>query len=287
MALATFVQGLGVENGRLMGEFPRTWVREAYEHLSQVDSVREQTRITELLKRIRTDGLLKVRLGLPYDGSRTWLDNASHHIDSFDAAIFADTSTDRPPSERLHPASSLLQDPAYWRVERRIAFIAKRDNYIALLRPLLKLTTRVAIMDPYFKPTNDHYVNGFLSIASALQPNTTLVIHTSTKTGKHDRQIPAAEWAEACHARLKDHADGLAHLTVVRWDQKGPMGHPHERWVITPRGGVELGKGIALGPGENTATLLPAETAQRLWTGYGEAPFQETMYTIKDRVDIR
>ena len=286
MALATFVQGLGVENGRLMGEFPRNWVRDAYEHLNQVSSVREQARITELLKRISTDGLLKVRPGLHYDRGQTWLDNAIRHIESFDAAICADTTCDRTQDARVHPASSLLKAPPYWHVERRVAFIARRDNYVALLRPLLKLEKQVAIMDPYFNPTRQDNMDGFVGIASILKPNTSLVIHTSTKVDRQGQLIPSEKWSADCRTHLAGHTDGLARLVIVRWTTSSSMGHPHERWVITPRGGIELGRGIAVGSSENTATLLPATTTAQLWADYGEPPFQESKYAIKDTVDI-
>ena len=286
MALNAFVLGLGVENGRLMGEFPRHWVRDAFEHLNKVSSVREQARITELLKRIRTDGLIKVRTGLPYDGEQAWLDNAIRHIESFDAVICADTTNDRPQHDRLHSASSLLNPPPYWNVERRVAFTASRDNLIALLQPLLKLETQVAIMDPYFNPRKDDSRRGLMGIASVLRANTSLVIHTSTKVDKQDKTMPIEQWTAACRDHLAEHVAGLASLVIVRWTTKSALGHPHERWVISPRGGIELGRGIAVGPFENTATLLPATTTSQLWAEYGQPPFRESKYALKDTVVI-
>ena len=286
MALNTFVLGLGVENGRLMGEFPRHWVRDAFEHLNKVSSVREQARITELLKRISTDGLIKVRTQLPYDGSQAWLDNAIRHIGNFDAVICAETTSDRPPHDRLHSASSLLSAPPFWNVERRVAFTASRDNLIALLQPLLRLETQVAIMDPYFNPRRDDSRGGLLGIASVLRANTSLVIHTSTKADKKGVTIPTEQWEADCRAHLTDHVDSFAGLVIVRWTMKSELGHPHERWVITPRGGIELGRGIAVGSFENTATLLPATTTAQLWAEYGEPPFQVSNYAIEDTVEI-
>jgi hypothetical protein len=286
MAFATFVQGLGIENGRLMAEFPKTWIAMAFKHLDNVQSVRDQTRITEFLKRLRTDGLVKTRLGLSFDGHQSWLENAIHHVKNFDAVICSDQAEPQLQHDRLHPASSLIHNPAFWHVDRRVTFTPKRGALATLLQPLLVLDERLAIMDPFFNPTQKRYLDGLLDIAHRLRRPTPLSLHASAEFTVGNQPMSTEEWEDACRGNLTVHAERFNPLVIARWASRDNRGRPHERWVITPRGGIELGRGIAVEPQENTATLLPAQTAARLWAEFGAPPFPTTRYELRDTVTL-
>lgn len=286
MAFATFVQGLGIENGRLMAAFPRSWFKTANSQLHNVHSVRDRTRITELLKCLQTDGLVKARTGLPYEGHQSWLDNAIRHIDRFDAVICADHPDNRPEHPQLHPASALFDNPAFWKVDRRITFTANRGKLAQLLQPLFLLDSHVAIMDPFFNPKEQGYLDGLLDIVNALPQPTPLVIHTSGEVAAGNRPLSTEEWEDTCRATLTTHIERLGNLLIVRWASRDSTGRPHERWVITPRGGIELGRGIAVGRYENTATLLPGQTAAQLWEEFGQSPFSAARYELRDTVEV-
>jgi hypothetical protein len=285
MAFVAFVQGLGIENGRVLAEFPRSWVALALPHVRSVSSVRDRKRIEELLQRIRVNGLIKVRTGLPFDGHRPWLKNAVENIDRFDAVIYADESSRPAAHERLHAASSLLDEPEFWQVARRVEFVSARGNLARLLTPLLVLDRHIAIMDPFFNPRERRYLTGLNDILASVQPSTSLVVHASTEVVAGASPLSTKEWEDACQTACLELAN-LESLQIVRWAGRDGVGRLHDRWVVTPRGGIELGRGIATGRMKNMAALLPAQAALGFWRTYGRTPFAESEFEIRDSVQL-
>jgi len=287
MALVAFVQGLGIENGRVLSEFPRAWTRLALAEARSTLPLRDRKRLEELVIRISTDGLAKVKSGLPFDGQRSWLDNAILQVAGFDAVIHADDSPCPVSHDSVHSASSLLEAPPFWQVDRRVTFVPTRGALAALLKPLLELDRSVAIMDPFFNPTQTRYLKGLAEIVAALQPATSLVVHSSAEVSAGNRLLATPDWDAACRAMPSEIIDHPRSLEVVRWGRGHGVGRPHDRWVITPRGGIELGRGIAVGSERNSAALMPARAAAELWEAFGGTAFSGVGYDQRDVVRVR
>jgi hypothetical protein len=285
-AFTAFVNGLGIENGRIMAEYPRSWIRMAVERVRSMPSSRDQKRAELLVSRLRTNARLKYRTGLAFDGTNPWLTNAARHANEFDAVIHVDDVEPEPPSDRMYPATSLLDDEAFWRVDRHAEFLAKPGALRELLLPLTSMGNSLAVMDPYFDPHRDAYVAGLKEITALLSGPRRVVIHASGELPVGKAHVSPDDWEAACTERLQLFADPTSVLTVVRW-VKGPTGdQPHQRWLVTPLGGVLLDRGIALDLKRNSATLMGADMATGLWEQYGEPPFKSEAYRIKDVVHI-
>jgi len=287
MALVLFVEGLGVENGRLLAEFPKSWFRLAVSAAQGITPLRDQKRVEERLKKVRVSGFLKVRTGRPFDGTQSWLQNAVTQADGFDAIIHADDSPAPEPNDRLHPASSLFDDPPFWRVDRRVTFTSTRRALADRLKPLLALEQSVAIMDPFFNPTQTQYLKGLADIIAVMRPNASLVIHASAEVTAGKQHLTTNEWEAGCRAIPSHVPSHVGSLTIARWAGGAGVGRPHERWVITPRGGVELGRGIAIGRQQNTASLMPAQSASELWEAFGQDPYTGRDLELRDVVYLR
>ena len=287
MAFTAFVGGLGVENGRVMAEFPRAWIRMALERVSSMQSMREQKRVELLLKRLRTEAQLKCGTGLPFDGTLSWLTNAEHHVKEFEAIIYPDDVEPSATSERMFPATSLLEDQPYWQVNRHVRFRATAGAFRELLLPLARLRSRLAIMDPYFNPRRDAYVAGLKEIMSLPPAPSSVVVHTSAERKDGQESGSLQDWQEVCCERLGPLVDADTSLTVVRWVRGTSRSRPHARWLATPLGGVLLDRGFALDSQANSVWLMGAVEAARRWEAYGTAPFATTDFDLSDAIDVK
>ncbi len=286
MAFAAFVGGLGVEHGRLMAEFPRTWIRMAFERARSIPSMRQQKRAEILLERLRTEAQLKCRAGLEFDGEEPWLTNAECHVDEFDAVIHPDDAEPSIVSERLYPATSLLEDQSYWQVNRHENFTAKAGVYLGLLEPLACLRSSVSIMDPYFEPRRDEFVKGLSEIVSLVKTPRSVVVHASAEPRDGAPTESSAQWEDVCREHLGALVDADTNLTIVRWLRGASGSRPHARWLVTPVGGVFLDRGFALDNRGNAVTLMDAVEAARLWEAYGTAPFASNEFELREIVPI-
>lgn len=286
MAFTAFVGGLGVENGRVMAEYPRIWIRMAIERVRAMPETREKKRAELLLERLRTEAQLKCKTGLPFDGTLAWLVNAEHHVDAFDAVIHPDDVEPSAPSERMFPATSLLEDQPYWQVNRDVRFRAVAGEFKNLLLPLARHQSRLAIMDPYFEPQRDTYVQGLKEIMQVPTAPCSVVVHTSAE-GTAGKEIRSSqEWQEVCSERLSPLVDAGTSLTIVRWNSGASGTRPHARWLVTPLGGVLVDKGFAVDRRMNSISLMGAVEAARRWAAYGIAPFAVADYDLRDIVNV-
>ena len=286
MAFAAFVGGLGVEHGRLMAEFPRKWIRMAFERSRSIPSMRQQKRAEILLERLRTEAQLKCGTGLPFDGEQPWLANAERHVDEFDAVIHPDDAVPSIASERMCPATSLLENRPYWQVGS-IGFKATVGSFRELLLPLARIEKRkAAVMDPYFDPHEDAYVAGLKELISLLSVPREIVMHASAEPKKDKSGMSSAGWEAVCRERLAGLVDAGTSLTVIRWVEGEFGDRPHPRWIVTPAGGVYFDRGIALNRKMNRLMLMTAVEAARLWKAYGTAPFVSNEFELREVVAI-
>ena len=287
MAFTAFVGGLGVENGRVMAEFPRTWIRKAIERINNMPSTREKKRAELLLERLRTEAQLKCKTGLPFNDSLTWLANAEHHVSEFAAIIYPDDVEPSAPSERMFPATSLLQDQPYWQVNRHVRFQAAPGALRELLRPLTRHVSRLAIMDPYFEPQQDAYVEGLREIMQLPAAPSSVIVHTSAAGKGGSMPRSSHVWHDICSERLGPLVNAGTSLTIVRWKSGASGAKPHARWLVTPLGGVLLDRGFAIDRQMNSISLMGAVEAARRWEAYGIAPFGVTDYDLRDTIDVK
>ena len=156
-AFALFVNGLGVDNGRLMAEFPKRWRAMAIDGVQRIQSVLEAKRAEVLLTELATNPTLRTRLALPFEPTNTWLENALQHQTAFTAVISTDEQSAQDITHAAQAASSLLTAAPYWRADRYLEFKSHPEAFARLLKPLLQLADEAVFMDPFFDAQQDRY----------------------------------------------------------------------------------------------------------------------------------
>jgi len=285
-ALLAFIRGLGLEHGRLMAEFPGHWRRLARDYVHTLESETAKALATDLLRDIAHLGYLKVKLGLDFDGSQSWARNAIRHEQHFSAIICPSASPDQHASERVHTAASLVRNEEFWQTDRHTRFTNDSASWREVIGPFLQLGTNgAALMDPYFHPLDARFAESVERLFADHRRLTELFLHCS-RDANETRDLGTNEWARICVAELQPLLRSAASITIVRWSE-GPDGaRPHERWIVTDRGGLQLDRGIALDGLRNKATWLSAKEATSLWNTYGKSPDSSGEFRLEDIITV-
>ncbi|MEK8121657.1 hypothetical protein WOB59_00620 [Methylocystis sp. IM4] len=158
---ATFrylIEKFGFDQGRLISEFPRRWLREVYEATNGLPDV-EKKKISVALEQARKNKV--ARFGRPYDRSAgDWLHNAiaEHQRLPFHAIISARNPTGNrsvliaADLDEHHPLMSAARD-----------FSVPRDavSLSAAMREMLCFGSRIVFVDPFYDPYNARYKETF------------------------------------------------------------------------------------------------------------------------------
>lgn len=285
LALVRFLDGLGVEHGRLLAEYPKRWRSLVYERFSKTSSTRTLKLLEDIIKQITIEGALRTKSGVDYDPELGWVDNAANNAEAFAAILYADEAKDIPTHPALHPISTMTQVPLpeYWHVDRDIEVPNRASALVAHLRPFLELEPTVALMDPYFNP-NDAYT-AFLREVLKEIPSLTLVTIHSAQNAKSKE-----DWSNQWQERLSSLLSPGATIHIVRWRDSYER-RPHPRWVINRRGGIRFDKGFGQDNFTNELTLLSSSFAVRRWNQFGrdrrnigETWTDEDHYSFRDAV---
>lgn len=121
---------------------------------------------------------LTARKGAPYDGARSWLDNASaeHTREPVTAIIAADTGG------RADVLDALVLDEhqPVWRSDQGRLITRDSAAFVAAVRLLLLVSKRIVIIDPYFpyfRPDKRDKVGPLTAFCDVLESGTVVEIH--------------------------------------------------------------------------------------------------------------
>lgn len=159
LELKYLIEKFGFYQGRFIGEFPKSWKRQVYEHISSLPDV-EQKRFKTLLEKNKN---CLVPSGQVFDSTSTWLENAHQQImkNNFSGVIAANAN------QWNYPTNEDVDDE-YLKGGHDIRILASSQNYTKLAKRLLQLSHEVTLVDPYLKLYNsgcEQVLNDFLSIA--------------------------------------------------------------------------------------------------------------------------
>lgn len=288
-AFAVFVAGLGVDQGRLLAEFPSKWRAIAFQQLKAMDpastSPIQRKRAEALLERLAIEGNLRAKSGVPYEPTATWKENAARNIGAFAAAIYSDDDLEEADQPGLYPASSLISGAEYWEAATLARFRSTGPEYLRVLRALLELHASVAIMDPYAWPEK-RYLDLIRTLSESIPSLRHICIHCSGKVQKGRSHRSQGLWQTDWETYVAPYLRQDLKLHVCRWGELD-YDKPHERWLVTPLGGVSLDRGVAVDGQMNTAHLLPTREAARLWNMYGPESYrQATHFPLLDSFEL-
>jgi hypothetical protein len=260
-----FLDAFAPWKGRFIAAFPKDWKKRVYDGLRCPDIEKKtiEDRLAKLDKRFFAD-----RKGVPFDPSKSWADNAlaENQREPFRAVIVAGSVAR---GGNVLNASTLDETDPLWRVEQG-RFVARdpaalRDAICLLLR----LSTRIALIDPYFRPQQRDKTSAFVALSNSVAPGSKLEIHARLGVGND----PTHDWfKEQCELHLPRFLDVGQATTIHTWGQRPGGQRLHNRYLLTNIGGVKFGDSVEKGQqGENDhISILDESSRADLWSQFIE-----------------
>lgn len=260
-----FLDAFGPWKGRFLAEYPQRWLKLVVDALNCPDV--EKKRIVERLIRLDKRVFLS-RPDAPFDESTTWLENAEreHARSPFHAIVAAAPGS----TPHVLDAAAIDDDSALWRVES--GRLVSRDPrlFVRAVELLLRASTRIAIIDPYFRADQDDKTRPVARICELLRGRpTTIEVHFADEARGY---VPCMADAERAMPRALP--VGMK-VTLHGWKERAGGQRLHNRYLLTDVGGVQFGDGIELGKDgqQDRLSILDEASRIQLWSQYlGDSP---------------
>jgi hypothetical protein len=235
------IEKFGFDRGRLISQFPKSWLRMVYEASAGLKEV-ERKRLTEILNDAKRSKI--IRSGRPYDPAAGWLQNAltQQAINPFHA-IIANANPDEAASivivddaDEAHP---LMQASHIWEVERVGTTLA------AAMEPLLRSAREVLFIDRFFDISKERYRDTLKACLEVLHANGLKGIRCEIHFCDHDSR-PDAEFV------IKNAPKWLAgilpegmSIALFAWKERNGGADFHARYLLTDVGGLNVDAGFS------------------------------------------
>lgn len=228
----------GIQNGRLISRFPKSWKRMVIEAAQKVAGDVELARIIESLQHV--DAMM-VAKGRPWNNQLDWINNAiaEHNRQPFHAILAIEDSPGNGfvlNAEAMDPANP----PEAFAVKSSIRVPRTAQRMAGCIETILVKCSKICFVDPHYDPCERRFnqpLQEFLKLICTRTPGKampTIEYHTGNKN-------KALATIEAQLNRwIKPSLVQAMSLTVVRWDQN----EIHNRYVITDLGAVMFGNGL-------------------------------------------
>ena len=242
-SLRYFADRFGTAQGRLISQYPQTWLRDVWDQCAEETPLRRQ-RFQATLDMLRSR---LIKTGRPYSASRSWLQNAmdAHRAEPF-SAIIAATGNHQP---EVLCADEITDQTALWKVEPSGKCSRSARELAALVAPLLRLSTKIRFIDQHFKCTARYC----RPLAEFLQ-----LAFSGKKPDAIEYHVNADDSADSFRSGLERQQwflkiPGNEHVTFRRWRCIDGGENLHPRYILTNRGGVRIDYGLDEGDqGETT-----------------------------------
>lgn len=268
-----FIDRVGVEHGRLIAQFPKSWKRLVYEALTEFRGTTRMAVVEERLRRL-DPAITKSRR--PYDGSREWLVNAEAQQTGnspFDAIIAC--SNPRKNTAVL-VATDVSDETPRWAVPRERKIARRALDLATAASSLISCSREILLVDPHFNPWEPRWREAFAAVCKALettrQPPTRTELHVSAWRPDGQPKWDVHEFCRECTRRLAVSVPAGLRIRIVIWKQKAGGERIHGRYVLTERGGIRFEGGLDPGSdGETTdVSLLTRQLYDERWKDYNE-----------------
>lgn len=294
-------EAFGVGQPRLFAEFPALadwksqaidYFAQAYAELAKDDATSPdsfQARFSALVQHVVQSSVPKQtrRANAAYDPPEPWLDNAVREDRRLQfAAMICDDPKGAHP--RLLRPSDMTQDNPLW-TRPRTETVEKTPEIVAnLLKPLLRISSHVVFVDPFFNPCLPQYKNIYRLLfdgvkegrfyPGASSPRIEIACENrKAMIGPKDNQRPMdySEFRRACLRELSPIIPSPLRVEVGRFLKRrneGPSDRLHGRWVLTELGGVNLQYGTDASDDWvgtlNDLHLMDKKPLHRRWNQY-------------------
>ncbi|MCA9678712.1 MAG: hypothetical protein KC464_27030 [Myxococcales bacterium] len=263
-AVRYFLDAFAPSKGRFIARYPRAWKRLVWNNVAGRPD-REKKQIEVRLGSLK-DRCFAPRSGAPYDSARPWLENA---VGENARAPFRAIVAAAGAAGNVLDATSLDETVDLWRVESGALVPRDEASFVDVLRLLLQVSKRIAIVDPYFRPDKRSSVRVLAALCEAAGPSKVIEVHA--RLG--EERDPAHEYFKAtCESHLvRELADG-ARVTIHAWSQRSGGPRLHNRYLLTDVAGVQFGDAVEGGKAgeQDHLSILPETSRAELWQQYVE-----------------
>jgi len=275
-----FLDAFGPWKGRFLAKYPKHWLRLVYESLAcgPLEKKKIEIKLEALDRRVFT-----ARKGALYDGALSWVDNASaeHMRAPFTAIIAADAGG----RAGILDATAVDDDQPLWRIDQGRLIARDSAAFVAAIRLLLRVSKKIVLIDPYFRPDKRDKVGPLTAFCDALESGTVVEIHA--RLGEADDPSHQHFGAQS-HAQLPRAIAAGIDATLHTWQQRSGGPRLHNRYLLTEIGGVQFGDGVEVGEAGETdrLSILEETTRAALWNDYAE-PATTSFHRIGSAIVVR
>ncbi len=234
------IEKFGFDKGRLISEFPKSWLREVYDATLNLPDV-EKKRVVEVLTLAKQK---LIRSGRPYNpASGDWLYNAltEHGRLPFKGIIAHQNSAN---SSDVLIAEDLDERSPQMIVATSLAVPRDAVSIAAALSGFLVHGSRIVFVDPYFDLFNQKYKSTLkqcLLLAKTRNLGADYEIHYRYHEGKVEPSDIERNVASAFGGLIPS---GMK-IKVFCWAQKDDGEDFHARYLLTDRGGIGVDAGFS------------------------------------------
>ena len=223
------LNSFGFDKGRFLVALPKAFIRDVFDNTAGFTEM-EAKRVKTLIEKHKY-AILK--LGLPYDSDRSWVDNALTLIEEqrLDGALCND-ETDAARLFNIHAIAD-----GHLPVSDGARDYATADNIIKHMSIILKTSQEVFFVDPYFSPGKEKYIKFLKALVSHPDSKDTRYVFFCNK----DHFEKKESFDSLMRRQLLDCPAAGCEIIVYPLTSGAEM---HGRYVFNIHGGVDYDKGF-------------------------------------------
>ncbi len=233
--LRYLLEKFGFYQGRFIGDFPRSWRKDVYQHMSSLPDL-EQKRMRSAMEENKA---CLVPSGQPYQSALTWQENAHQQIEQkkFAGIIAANANQWNYPT-----TEDMEQD--YLKGGHDIRILASSNNYTKITRRLLQLSHEIVLVDPYLKLDRngcEQVLNNFLTIAQQGKCRSLVIWARHEKACMTTEQSYLRMLKEKYQGKLKEGSQIIVKLV----NDHASSQKMHARLMLSTLGGFRFDHGFS------------------------------------------
>ena len=223
------LNSFGFDKGRFLVALPKAFIRELYDNTAGFTEL-EAKRVKVLVERHKHTIL---KLGLPYDSNKSWLDNAVSLATK--AQLDGVLSNDEADLAQLYSIYAIADGELP--VSDGARDYATADNIIKYMSVVLKTSQEVYLVDPYFSPGKEKYIRFLQALVQHPDSKDTRYVFFCNKDHFETKESFDSLMRRHLQGRMQAGCELVVYPLVAGADM-------HGRYVFNIYGGVDYDKGF-------------------------------------------
>ena len=268
-----FKDRFGLGTPRIVSSFPHSWRKLVLGEVDQFRQYRdlEISRMVTLLDRMCHPTIR--RCASNWDINKSWLENAEieHSHTPFDAILAKSNPRSH---ERVICADSIDDNTPLW--SRKRNYTVERDERVQeLVRPMLRIATKVIFVDPYFC-TDERFLQPMKRYLEVIMIERNRYWKSRSDVGSVPQIEICRSWKSRhlCESKLSAIVPRQLNLIVSTLKQRSCGESLHNRYILTDVGGLLFGHGLDDRQGTHDDLVLLDEVPYWIrWNQYANGPY--------------